>query len=356
MAGFWQFDFAALSTNLNPMGQYAFWRAGDIGTTMTFFHDWQFSVDADIATQVRAVKAGLRNLNISYAGFKHWYLTIGQSGPMFGLENTGSTPGIEFLEMALPNNVFTTPYSLGARIIYMNSPFNLSASLILPKVQNWSDVQGRTPVGASGNIAFVPIHTDTRVFHTSVSAWVQGTDGSKTTSLGEQPEIYADPNDTRDFVNTDTISNVSYFTVVDGSVGGIYNSWSLQGEYLQDWVTRTAGSPNLAFSGFYVSTDYFLTGETRKYSFDDESYVGPGPIKVLHKYGAWQLALRYSDLNLNSQDVQGGLEQDITAGLNWYPQMHLKIQFNYIRAYGDPTYTAENESANVAIVRLQFTP
>jgi phosphate-selective porin OprO/OprP len=50
-------------------------------------------------------------------------------------------------------------------------------------------------------------------------------------------------------------------------------------------------------------------------------------------WGAWQLALRYSYLDLTDNDIQGGVEDNITLGLVWYLNPYSSFQFNAV--YGD---------------------
>jgi len=69
--------------------------------------------------------------------------------------------------------------------------------------------------------------------------------------------------------------------------------------------------------------------------------------------GAWELAARYSYIDLNSKDIQGGRLADFTAGINWYMNNFSKIQFNYIRA--DLTNAAFGSGiANIYGLRAQF--
>jgi phosphate-selective porin OprO/OprP len=48
-----------------------------------------------------------------------------------------------------------------------------------------------------------------------------------------------------------------------------------------------------------------------------------------------ELALRYSELNLDDAPVLGGTESDWTLGANWYINRYLKLQGNYVHAHSD---------------------
>ena len=50
-------------------------------------------------------------------------------------------------------------------------------------------------------------------------------------------------------------------------------------------------------------------------------------------WGAWQVAVRYSYLDLSDKDILGGVENDVTAALVWYFNDHASLQFNTV--YGD---------------------
>ena len=49
-------------------------------------------------------------------------------------------------------------------------------------------------------------------------------------------------------------------------------------------------------------------------------------------FGAWELALRYSYLNLNDELADGGILSDITAGTNWYVNPNTRVMLNYVHA------------------------
>jgi phosphate-selective porin OprO/OprP len=112
------------------------------------------------------------------------------------------------------------------------------------------------------------------------------------------------------------------------------------------------GAPqNFVFSGGYVQLSYILTGESRGYdkrigTLSRDYFAGKGPFTnawftwdedrhhINWGWGAWELAARYSYLNLNDGEgatrIQGGVLNGFTGGLNWYLNNALKIQFEYV--------------------------
>jgi len=51
-------------------------------------------------------------------------------------------------------------------------------------------------------------------------------------------------------------------------------------------------------------------------------------------WGAWELASRYSFVNLNDADVHGGRLSMVTGEVNWYLHSHVKWRFNYGFGHG----------------------
>jgi phosphate-selective porin OprO/OprP len=47
-------------------------------------------------------------------------------------------------------------------------------------------------------------------------------------------------------------------------------------------------------------------------------------------WGAWEVAARYSYVNLNDGPIQGGVFSGLTLGVNWYLSSNLKVQMEYI--------------------------
>lgn len=130
----------------------------------------------------------------------------------------------------------------------------------------------------------------------------------------------------------------------------VLGPFSFQAEYYGVFVNPTvnplAGKSDLFFSGWYVFGSYFLTGEHRLYNRTQAIYTSVTPFSnffrvrgadrgILTGPGAWEVAVRFSQLNLSDRYIQGGRLNDVTVGLNWYLTQQMKIMANYIYAMND---------------------
>jgi len=127
----------------------------------------------------------------------------------------------------------------------------------------------------------------------------------------------------------------------------------VQGEYLTA-DADPKGKPSYSADGYYVQGSWVLTGESRPYSKGTIGNVRP-----VHDYGAFEVAVRYSSVDLNDGPVYGGKEDDWTIGANWYLGQHFKLQANYIFAnttkrYGAPINGDADVDPRVFEMRAQI--
>jgi phosphate-selective porin OprO/OprP len=69
-------------------------------------------------------------------------------------------------------------------------------------------------------------------------------------------------------------------------------------------------------------------------------------------WGAWEVAGRYSLVNLNSGDVFGGRLSLLTAGVNWYPHSHVKWRVDY--GFGHVSGRSPEGNLNIFQTRLEI--
>ena len=129
--------------------------------------------------------------------------------------------------------------------------------------------------------------------------------------------------------------------------GATWKSLYAQGGYFHYAIDRrNTPLANLDFAGWYVQASLVLTGEAKGYNTANATFTPPKPRIPFSLegggWGAWEVAARYSDVDLNDNQgvlghpvpldgIRGGEQKIWTVGLNWYPNSVLRIAFDYER-------------------------
>lgn len=253
---------------------------------------------------------------------------IGYSKTLVGFEGNTGTGATTFLEAALPTQAVYAGRRVGVDWALERSHYVLNARY------DWADDLRDGPHGhtVGARAAWVPRNQPGDVVHLGLSAsraTPQGNTGAygvyqpPMTRLRARPE--AGLTDVR-LVDTGLLREVDRLDRRGVEALWIAGPWSLQGEYLDEHVTLQNARPAFHGHGYYAFATWTLTGESRSYANGYASDVKPEG-----RYGAVELELRYSELDLNDR-VLGGTEHDWTAGMNWYINTYLKLQANYVRA------------------------
>lgn len=129
----------------------------------------------------------------------------------------------------------------------------------------------------------------------------------------------------------------------------IKGPWSLQGEYLDARVSFTDARPDYRLNGYYAFASWVVTGESRAYTDGNV-----GNIKPKSPFGALELAIRYSELDLDDGSVSGGHERDWTLGANWYINRYLKLQANYVHVESNRRDVTMNPNVVELRAQIQF--
>lgn len=159
-----------------------------------------------------------------------------------------------------------------------------------------------------------------------------------------------------------------------------WGPFTLQSEYTAVWVTDAtapitppASRVNLGtafYQAYYVEMLYFLTGEHRVYNRrypafgrvvpHENFFFVDGECGRLLGRGAWQVAARYSYLDLADKGINGGSQSngatihDVTFGINWFLNPNMKVQWNYSLAFREAIGDASNGTIHAFGTRLAF--
>lgn len=147
------------------------------------------------------------------------------------------------------------------------------------------------------------------------------------------------------------------FQLLHAELAGNYGPAHFQTEFM--WVpVQQMGGPIVNYNGGYIQGGYFLTGEHAGYNklagvmdYNVKPFTpffGTGRDKRFGGWGAWELAFRWSYLDLSSTAVRAenylpalpgppptpnpGILNESTVALNWYWNQYARIQFNWIHS------------------------
>lgn len=132
---------------------------------------------------------------------------------------------------------------------------------------------------------------------------------------------------------------------------------SIQGEYFHDLVDSES---TLNFNGWYIQGSWFLTGEAREYRTSAGVFAGISPQKEFclgeSGWGALELAIRFSTVDLNDKYIRGGEEQNVTVGVNWYLRRKVRFMINYVNAHVEDRVDPfiDNGRADIIMSRFQI--
>lgn len=316
---------------------------------------------------------------LSYSGFaQNSSVAVGQFGLPFGLENWSSTNDLMFLEPSLMTSTFswvpepglytdstdtattTTPYygippSSGLRglglygDIALCNMFTIAAAVTQPPSGSSTTLNtGRNDRWTwSARVTYSPVHTHDRVYHFGLSARSQsinherGGAAIRDAILATTPEAVArtksDGRSTTAYLVNTGFMRAKHAGFWGAELAGLWGPFTAQAEYNTARFTRedAASTPkgNVSFHGWHVQMGYMLTGESRRYDWESATFGSP---KACAPCGAWELAARYSYVNLNDKQVYGGSQHNASLGINWFYNENVTLKANYIRAIIHP--------------------
>lgn len=258
-------------------------------------------------------------------------LRVGFSKTLVGFESLTGTGSTTFLEVALPVQAIYAGRRVGADWMIVRPGWFLDVGYY------WGgDLQGDLDGHmTAARFAWTPRNTPGDVVHLGVSGSRETPDGTRdgrgvwtppSARLRARPE--AGLLDQR-LVDSGALRDVGYVDRRGLEFLLIHGPWAAKSEYLDAKVTR-AGRRAYEAHGWYAFTTWILTGESRSYANANLSDVNP-----VGTWGAVELALRYSTLDLDDGTILGGTEHDWTVGANWYLTKYLKLQGNYVHATSD---------------------
>jgi phosphate-selective porin OprO/OprP len=347
-------------------------RRARIGVLGTFMGDWNYALVYDFGGSSDgfppvsgAPTSGIENAFLSYTGFKPFAIEGGYMDMPFTLDEATSSNDIMFMERAAPGivagNIAAGDFRSGFGVrgnddrfwggAYVTGPTSGTTHAFTPTANNSGTVQPvlGTPgfaeqIGGFARVAYQLVQEKNYSLHLGGGAeFLIMPTGLKTLTLADRPELRIDPTVLQ---TTGAIANVSDAQVYTGEVAAGYGPLFFQGEYFWYNVDRNLGLPSAHFQGWYAEGSWTITGEGRKYNPSAGAYAGIIPDRPFSLAkgdpGAWEIAARYSHLDLNQLfttaspvSIAGGVQNIYTIGVNWYVNRNVRIMVNYLHGTVD---------------------
>jgi phosphate-selective porin OprO/OprP len=369
-----QFDMGTyFQNNVTPNTQFPNLNSGvNLRRGRIFFvaryDDWTFNItpdfggspDGDLTNQT------LYEANLNFTGFKPVTATVGYFKPWVTLYDSQSSS--DFLLMERPSiieigrNVAAGDARATGGLKASTDRFFVAAAGTGSTfgAQTVSPLNGEQ-IGMVGRVAGRPYYDEDWNFHLDFSGEYvfrpninnSGVPGVSRTVLNFQDRPEDRAADQNRLISTGNLSSRNA-NVYGGEAAVNWRNLLVQGGYYQigDAQSKLPGvpAPDLSFNGGYVEAGWNITGEPFRYNVGAAAFARPkvaDPFRIDENgvspgIGVWQVAARWSVMNLNSNvtpgvsqaatgGIFGGFQKVFGAALSWYPNdwVRLEMQFQF---------------------------
>ena len=316
--------------------------------------NWQLFLERPgISDVARGLAAGDTRIGAGAFGYdNYWFVSADVTGRTVGVVNTGTV-------------ISSTPGAVGTAQTFGDQLGLVARAVVTP----FHGPDWRLNLGVHGSYVDRPGDTGGPGASGAVPASAFGV------RLRDTPELRVDGTQ---FIDTGSIPAHDASTI-GGEIAAQKGPLFAEAEYESVHVDRADGPASPSFSGWYVEGSWLITGESRLYNASSAAFDGPvvkRPFSLAdHGPGAWELAFRYSDANLNfdpgapgsaplADSIRGGDQKVWAVGLNWYPNQvfHFMLDYDHVEidrlspnaaAFGTPPGAQIGQTYDVVAVRSQ---
>ena len=317
-----------------------------IDATLDLGKDWRIKLDGDVG----GLSPGIYNAWIAYDGIKDWEFKLGNFIAPFNGENMMSSNNMKFIERGLPSEL-SPNFLLGASAAYEGKNWSIIGGYFANPIEDEELTNRDDGKSVVVRGVFAPIEKRREVLHFAVAVERRELDGGATSRVRAVPEFAL----TRQaLLDTTTLAGVEGYTNLNIEAAYMNGPFVVQAQQ----VTRTNDAPLLGdpeFGGMSVQAAWVLTGERQRYSLGAGTFGEVRPDKD-NAFGAWEIAARYSTLDLQDGGVLGGEQKNWTVGVNWYVNRNVRVSANYVDAKAEPNRfgVADNPSAVMGRLQIAF--
>ncbi len=252
----------------------------------------------------------------------------------FSLEEITSSKYLAFLERSLPVEAFAPSRNSGigthgSRGDRLNWGFGAFYD-----ANDFGVSEHEDRINLTGRVGVRPIYEDDgkRLLHVGLALSQKELEDGGAFRFRARPEAHL----TTRLIGTPSFAADSAL-LAGLEIAGVFDRLWFAGEYLQNQVDAPLfGDPS--FDGYYAQVGYYLTGDHRRFKTGSGAFDRQRPSSNWLSdggKGAWEIALRFSSLDLTDAGIAGGEQDDVTLAVNWYPNPATRLMINWVHADAD---------------------
>lgn len=300
----------------------------------TFFKDWNFKTQVDFADNSVAIK----DLFVNYTGLGFMEVTFGQQKQAFSRELQESSNDMMFMERSLMNvlNAPVVDRAIGLNLARFGDNYTAQVGIYGETVTaNKESNLADEGWAINSRLTYAPIQEKDKVIHLGVAGNYRVPDGKDQVNDATLRYSYETTHMSNlRLIDSGSINNVDNIKMVGLEANALYGPFTIGGEYTRTWLDRNEGNEDFEFDGWYTEASWTLTGESRIYKKGKFYHVKPNQnFSFKHGgLGAWELAARYAEVDLNDADF--GQMSNLTIALNWYVNENIRFMGGYDKVLG----------------------
>ncbi|MCP1726538.1 phosphate-selective porin OprO/OprP [Natronospira proteinivora] len=312
-----------------------------LGLTGEVDEDWSYILEADITEG----NLGFVDTYLRYSGLDAGDLTLGHFKVPFGMDFITAADHLLFPERPLAN-AFVPGRRVGLGFSHSAQNYGFDAMLYGQSAGSHDQraaEQGDEGFGIAARVYTDLLNDGEQLVHLGGAFTSEDSPSSEneTARFSSFPESRA--TGVR-LVDTGTIEQVD--RIHRAGLEAAYQRGPLvvQGEYLASSLNRHSGAENLDFDGYYGQVSYVMNGGQR--SYQGGTFRNPAP-------GSWELAFRFSEINLNDGDIEGGDQTNVSLGVNYYPVDRVRFMLSLINV--DSERAGVSDDPTLLLFRTQVS-
>jgi phosphate-selective porin OprO/OprP len=317
--------------------------------------DFSYRAMFDLAGEARPGDPRVYEVWLKYTRFAPYAVIVGAFAQLANMEDATSADSTLFLERAtsanLARNLVAGEGRLGITLRRATPKLMVAVSLTGPVLDHSPDYSPRGAVvvrvsRALGDVQGFSVHLGGSAGYVLVPPGKseKAPDGYPF-QLKDTPELTVDPTQ---LVDTGVIP-ADHASVLGAEFAAQRGNLFLQAEAFRFGVERKVHQgADPVFYGYYVQGSWVLTGERRRFDPTRAAFWFPKPDRPLGAggWGAWEVALRYSRMDLNFhpgvagapppvEGVRGGDQKILSAALEWYPRPRTRVMLEWLHVSVD---------------------